>query len=81
MKPYNGFKGLLLLTDAYTKFLWYALIKTKKKEEIYHALEKILKESGPFDKIISDREFRFYSSWFQERNICYHAVELSKHPR
>lgn len=80
LNPYSGYKGLLLLTDAYTKFLWFALIKSKKKEEIFNALKKIIEKSGSFDRIISDGELRFCYSWFHKRNIFYHSVQLSKHP-
>ena len=81
LTPYGGYIGLLLLIDAYTKFLWFGLLKSKKKTEVFGALNKIIKQSGQFSRVISDGELSFCLSWFQERNIYYHSVPLSKHAR
>ena len=49
MKPVNGYKGLLLLIDCFTRYLWYEPLKTKTKVEVTAALKKILEKSGKFD--------------------------------
>ena len=80
LNPYGDYIGLLLLIDAYTKFLWFGIIKSKKKQEVFKALQKIIKKSGQFSRVISDGELSYCGSWFQKRSIYYHSLPLSKHP-
>ena len=54
LKPYRNYIGVLLLCDCNSRYLYYSPIKSKKKEEVLAALKKILKESGPFQRVVSD---------------------------
>ena len=68
------------MIDAYTKFLWYGIIKSKKKAEVFKALQKIIKKTGQFSRVISDGELSYCGPWFHKKSIYYHSLSLSKHP-
>ena len=53
LRPYNGYKGILLLVDCKTRKLWFALLKTKTKVSVLQGLEKIIKKSGSFERASS----------------------------
>ena len=54
LKESGGFIGLLLLIDCNSRYLWFHKLKSKKKEQVISGLDAILKQSGTFERIVSD---------------------------
>ena len=54
LKQSGGFIGLLLLIDCNSRYLWFHKLKSKKKEQVVAGLDAILKQSGKFERIVSD---------------------------
>ena len=70
---------MLLLIDCFTKFLFYSILKSKKKSEILKALKKIIAKSGSFDSIKSDNELSFCKEILKPENIFFETVPKGKH--
>lgn len=61
----KGFKYILVVIDALSKFAWAVPIKAKTKEEMFQAMKKIITESGrcPIN-LQTDLGKEFYNSLF-----------------
>ena len=57
LRPFANFIGLFLLIDCNSRFLWYHPIKSKKKDQVFAALDAILKQSGSFQRVVSDGKY------------------------
>lgn len=54
-KHNRGFKMFLCLVNCFTKQTYAEPIKTKSKENVLNAFKILIKRSGRFDHIMSDR--------------------------
>src|SRR5215472_15856948 len=68
MIPYSrenkGFKYILMVIDAFSKYLWAKPLKSKTGEEVTRAMKEILKERRP-SNLQTDHGKEFYNSQFQ----------------
>lgn len=60
----NGFRYLLTVIDAFSKFAWALPVKTKSGIEVSNAMEKILGKQSPAN-LQTDHGKEFYNSHFQ----------------
>lgn len=66
-KENKGFKYILVIIDALSKYAWVAPLKTKTKEEIQKAIQTIIAESGRCPKNLqTDLGKEFYNSLFKK---------------
>lgn len=57
----DGFKYILVIVDAFTRFTWLFPTKTTKSKEVIKSLKMLLKTLGKPDKVVSDRGTAFIS--------------------
>lgn len=66
-KVNKNFKYILTVIDCFSKFIWAKPLKTKTGEEVTHAFESILKESGRRPKNLqTDQGREFFNTHFKK---------------
>ena len=64
-KENNGFRFLLTVIDAFSKFAWMVPLKTKSANKVTKAMESILKGKRKPDNLQTDMGKEFYNKEFQ----------------
>lgn len=81
-KDNKGFKFVLVVIDAFSKYAWAAPLKTKTKTEVSLAFEKVLKEGRTPTNLQTDMGTEFYNDIFQRLmkrcNINHYSTYSSK---
>ncbi|XP_011687455.1 PREDICTED: uncharacterized protein K02A2.6-like [Wasmannia auropunctata] len=62
----DGYKYILVMIDAFTKFVWLQATKSTGTTEVVKHLESLFNNFGYPNKIISDRGTAFTSSQFTD---------------
>ncbi len=80
----KGYKYILLVIDIFTRKALATPLKSKSTDPVVDAFEKILKDQGIPDKIITDNGSEFINSKMQDimnsDNILHQTVEVGYHP-
>lgn len=78
----KGYKYILVVIDAFSKFAWCAALKNKTKTEIKNAFVKLLKTENTPKHLQTDHGKEFYNSEFQSImnafNINHYSTYSSK---
>jgi hypothetical protein len=80
----NNYKYILLVCDIFSRKAYAEPIKNKSSKDVDAAFEKVLKEAGNPQLIISDNGSEFMSQSFQnilkQNKIFHQPVEIGYHP-
>lgn len=61
----KGYKYILTIIDAFSKFAWVAPLKSKAKNDVKNAMEEILKNNNTPKNLQTDMGKEFYNSEFK----------------
>lgn len=78
----NGFKFILVVIDAFSKYTWVVALKSKTKREVVLAFDRVLKEGRTPANLQTDMGLEFYNDIFrqlmQKRGINHYSTYSSK---
>ena len=61
----NDIKWILIVVDTFTRKCFYRILRTKTGDEVLNAFKKIVEETGPFNRLMTDAGSEFISSQFK----------------
>ena len=80
LHPANGYRYCLVVCDAFTRFIWVGLLKSKKKTEVLKTLKQLIEKTGKFSRSISDSELRYTSEFWHKQQTYYHNLGIDQCP-